>query len=895
MIQFSIVVPTLNESENVDLLLTQIFAQDLPPDTFEVIIVDDGSTDGTPDKVRLWDRHNVHLIERREKPDLIGSILTGAAAAKSNIIVVMDADLSHPPERLSALVAPIINGTHDIAVGSRYIAGGSTKNWPLHRQLLSRAGNWAARPICDVADATSGFFAFRRELAANIPDQAYGYKILLELLMANHGKIRVIEIPICFHDRIRGSSKLSLTHQQAYIQRLITLAGGTITLGTASRFATVGLLGVLIDAAIFQWMLNNGASLASAHFVSFLVAVSANYALNSKWSFREHHAGLLHWQQFARFLAVGLFALLLRGGILALLVYAWDFPPLLAIFPAILATAVVNYLGSAFYVFPNQNDRIAPDIRWRAAAIGIVAYILLLRLIYSGLAQLIPDEAYYWQYAQHMDLSFYDHPPMVAWLIWLGTSILGHNEFGVRIGALFCGMITIGYLYALTNNLYNKSTAMRAVLLLVILPIGFATGLAMLPDTPLMAAWAATLYYMERALIANQRTAWLGMGIAFGCGLLSKYTLGLLGIAALVFVIIDPTARRWLMRPHPYFAALIATLFFSPVILWNFNHEWASFSFQSNRVIDDGSHDFAVHYLIAHIAVLLTPIGFIAAIIALFAIKKDIASQIEHRRHLFVQVFTGVPFFICLLLSTFDQPRFHWTAPIWLAILPTMAWMINSTDHLHALIAKIRVGWQYTIVICVFTYAFVLHYVVLGIPGIPYHQQLAEHYFWQETAAEIEQIAEHVRNEFDMEPLVVGMSKWSVASALAFYSHDSAKLDIRSRNLFGGSGSMYEFWFPDQSAIARPVIQVGMKRPHVETIQIDRAEKSPNPLPPGQMKIQIATEKMLEHPGEIESRTIMRYDIPVRRMYYRISDGFKGTAALCDDFPEEFCNKSISQ
>jgi len=858
MTQFSIIVPTLNESENIDLLLSRIFALNFAPGSFEVIFVDDGSTDGTPDKVRAWkNQSNVHLIERREKPDLTASILAGAAAAQSDVIVVMDADLSHPPERLPAVVTPILNNTHDVAIGSRYIAGGSTENWPLYRQLLSRVGGWIARPICDVNDATSGFFAFRRELTGSISNTAHGYKILLELLMANQGKLRVIEVPICFHDRTHGTSKLSFSHQQAYIQRLITLAGGTATLNTAGRFAAVGLLGVLIDAIIFQWMISRGAGLALAHFVSFFVAATANYTLNSKWAFREHHTGYLQWHQFGRFLTVGAFALLLRGGVLALLVYIWHVPPLLAIFPAIIATAAVNYLGSAFYVFPNKEDPPSLEIRWRTAAIGIVIFIILLRLVYFGLAQLIPDEAYYWQYAQHMDLSFYDHPPMVAWLIWFGTSLLGHNEFGVRIGALLCGFVTMGYLYALAQNLYNKSTAMRTVLLLSILPMGFASGLLMTPDAPLVATWAATLYYMERALLAGQRTAWLGMGIAFGLGLLSKYTVGLLGIAALVFVIVDPTARRWMKHPHPYLAALLALLLFSPAIIWNYENNWASFAFQSNRVLAD-SYKFSVHYLIAHILILLTPVGFLAAALALFSIKKPEAHQLERRRQLFVQIFAGVPLFICFALSTFDTPRFHWTGPIWLAILPTIAWMISQTDHLSALAKRIQTSWRVTIITCIFAYAFVLHYVVLGIPGIPYHL-FTEHYFWRETAAEITQIAEEVQNQTGKEPIIVGMSKWSVASALYFYTYGKAQLDIRSRNMFGDSGAMYEFWFPSQAPTGRPIIQVGMKRRHLEKTRMGTDVK-----------------QMLDQPGAIEYRVIERYGTPVRRVYYRVSQGFKG-------------------
>lgn len=865
MTQFSIVVPTLNESENIDLLLTRLFALDFNPGSFEVIFVDDGSTDGTPDKIRIWEeKANVRLIERRKKPDLTASILAGVTAAQSNVIVVMDADLSHPPERLAAIVTPVINGSYDVAIGSRYVAGGSTENWPMHRQLLSRIGGWVARPICDVNDVTSGFFAFRRELATSISHHAHGYKILLELLMANHGKIRVTEIPICFHDRTHGTSKLSFAHQRAYIDRLLTLAGGTVTLNTAGRFAVVGLLGVFVDAIIFQWLINNDAGLALAHFVSFFVAVTTNYALNSKWSFREHHAGNLQWHRFGRFLTVGALALLMRGGVLALLVYVWHVPTFLAIFPAIFATAIINYLGSAFYVFPNEKNPPPQEIRWRTAAIGIVSFVIALRLVYFGLAQLIPDEAYYWQYAQHMAFSFYDHPPMVAWLIWLGTSILGHNEFGVRIGAILCSLIAMGYLYALAQNLYNKSTAIRTLLLVAIFPFAFASGLLMTPDAPLVAAWAAALYYLERALIAGQRIAWLGMGIAFGLGLLSKYTLGLLGIAALVFVIIDPTARRWMSRPHPYFAALLALLLFSPVIIWNYENNWASFAFQSNRVLAD-EYRFSVHYLIAHIFILLTPVGFLAAAIALFSVTqtKPENQLSERRRQLFVQVFAGVPLLIFFIISTFDAPRFHWTGPIWLALLPTIAWMIGQSNHWSTFTKRVMAGWRFTIIACVFVYAFVLHFVALGIPGIPY-QFFTEHYFWRETAAEIERIAADVKNQSGIDPIIVGMSKWSVASALYFYTHDHARLDIRARNMFGGSGAMYEFWLPSQVPSNRPIIQVGMKPRHLETVKIDQQN--------------IDVKEMLIRPGPIEYRVIERYGTPVRRIYYRISQGFKGTS-----------------
>ena len=621
-IHFSVVIPTLNEADNIDPLVIRLLALNLPQDSFEIIFVDDASTEGTPDRIRAWEgRAQVQLVERREKPDLTASILAGIAIARNEVIVVMDADLSHPPERLPALVTPVLKGSHDVAIGSRYVPGGSTEGWPLHRRWLSRIGAWLARSICDVRDPTAGFFAFRRDLAVTIPEDAHGYKILLELLMAGQGALKVVEVPICFRNRTRGASKLSFVQQWTYLQRLMTLAGGTISVGTTSRFAMVGLFGVMVDALLFQWLMNHGARLALAHITSFFVTVAVNYVLNAKWSFRLHYAGYLGWPQFGRFLTVGVLALLMRGEVLALLVDGWHVPAAWAIFPAIATTAAINYLGSAFYVWGDGQNRSSLDLRWRVFSLGVVAYMLLLRLLTIGQVELLVHEAYYWNYAQHMDLSFYDHPPMVAWLIWLGTAIIGHNEFGVRIGAFLSGLVAMGYLYAFARNRYDQSTAIRTVLLLAVLPLSVVYDM-MTPDAPLIAAWAAALYYMERALVAGRRSAWLGLGIAFGLGLLSKYTLILLGCGGLLFVILDPTARRWIRRPQPYLAVALALVLFSPVIIWNYQHHWASLLFQSARRFDPSNDGFSMHVLIMQMLFMMTPTGLLAACLALLPPRR---------------------------------------------------------------------------------------------------------------------------------------------------------------------------------------------------------------------------------------------------------------------------------
>lgn len=161
---------------------------------------------------------------------------------------------SHPPESVPAVVSPILEGQYDIAVGSRCDIPGGSINWPLHRKLLSRIGGWIARPICDVNDVTSGFFAFCRRARQQHSEMKHkAIKFCSNCSWLIMGKY-VLEIPICFRDRTHGTSK-SLFSSASRLQRLITLAGGTATLNTAGRFAIVGLIGVVIDALVFQWMM----------------------------------------------------------------------------------------------------------------------------------------------------------------------------------------------------------------------------------------------------------------------------------------------------------------------------------------------------------------------------------------------------------------------------------------------------------------------------------------------------------------------------------------------------------------------------------------------------------------------------------------------------------------
>ena len=208
--QTAVIVPTLDEAENILPLVEQIEQSDLP--FAEIIFVDDGSRDGTREIVRDLSRsHPVHLLARdAAERGLAGAIIAGAEACAAELVVVMDADLSHPPEKTPALLQPILRDEADLVIGSRYIAGGATPDWPLWRRAMSRAASLLAYPLTGVHDSMGGFFAVRRDCLLQFASRATGFKIAFEMLVRGRRKLRVREVPIVFRDRQRGKSKMSV-------------------------------------------------------------------------------------------------------------------------------------------------------------------------------------------------------------------------------------------------------------------------------------------------------------------------------------------------------------------------------------------------------------------------------------------------------------------------------------------------------------------------------------------------------------------------------------------------------------------------------------------------------------------------------------------------------------
>lgn len=222
----SVVIPTLNERENIKTIVDECLGS-LEEFNTEIIIVDDDSSDLTW-QVAAQEYETdarVRVLWRIAKPDLATAVLAGFRAASNEYCVVIDADLQHPPEKLTELIAPLTTGA-DITIGSRYIEGGRIESWSSVRRLIS-AGATRTAQVCvpesrPVSDPMSGFFAVRREIVAGVPLHPRGYKILLEIL-ANCDYETVVEVPFVFQEREKGDSKLTLAEYPTFMRHTLAL------------------------------------------------------------------------------------------------------------------------------------------------------------------------------------------------------------------------------------------------------------------------------------------------------------------------------------------------------------------------------------------------------------------------------------------------------------------------------------------------------------------------------------------------------------------------------------------------------------------------------------------------------------------------------------------------
>lgn len=619
-----------------------------------------------------------------------------------------------------------------------------------------------------------------------------------------------------------------------------------------------------LDVSLLAWLAPASDLLARHQATSFLLAASAGFLL--LWRGPWRNARFTFWRQLPPLLLILLLTLFLRGGLLASLLLMTTLPAPLAEGVTAVFSALVFLSAAWVYLHPGAGER-PREARWQGFVLGAILYSVLLRLVHLGVPELLFEEAYYWNYAQHLDIGYLDHPLMVAWTIKPFIALLGNNEFAVRAGAFLFWFATAFFAYRLARELFDKAIGWRTVLLLAVLPAYFSFGFFISPDAPLTAFWAMATYFAYRALIHDEGRAWLGLGIALGLGMISKYTIALLGAAIVLYVVIHRPARKWLGRPEPYVALAVALLLLSPVVIWNMQHDWASFAFQSHGRLVSKSV-FSLPRLLLNVLILLTPLGLLSALAvliqrkAVFASLPAVTEKTRQGFRLLVWL-TLFPLLVFTLLSLTKASKLNWTGPAWLPLLPLLALLLTDQPIPNAgkLLHWCQRAWLKTALLCLLFYGTAFQYLGLGLPAVRYPHNV--HLIgWRDFGPEIEAVVSRFERETGEQILVVGLDRNRIASGLAFYRAygQGAGQPVRnpafttaSEHLFGEVGLMYEFWFPARQQSGKTLLLVATNQSALER-EVVRSRVSAL--------------------GPIESIALRKNSQPAGQFFYRLAQGY---------------------
>ncbi len=352
--KLSLVIPTYNEKENIQNLIKKI-QEEFKENKIngEIIIVDDNSPDGTGKILEDLKKKqkNLKVIHRKGKLGLSSAVLDGWKIADGEILGVMDADLSHPPEKIKELFRIIEKGEADFTIGSRYTKGGKIKGWNFKRKVMSKTSTLLSRIYTKVKDPMTGYFMIKKEVIKDVDLNPKGFKILLEIIIK--GKYQnVKEIPITFINRIEGKSKAGTKEIFYYLQNLAGyLPHKKNVIKEFVQFGVVGGIGTLVNIVILYLLTEKvGVYYLISAIFSFIVAMSSNFILNKIWTFKEK-ARLGIGKKYLQFGLVSVLALLVNLFFLYVFTEIFGIYYIISQILAIGIALIINFLGNKIWTF----------------------------------------------------------------------------------------------------------------------------------------------------------------------------------------------------------------------------------------------------------------------------------------------------------------------------------------------------------------------------------------------------------------------------------------------------------------------------------------------------------------------------------------------------------------
>lgn len=422
----------------------------------------------------------------------------------------------------------------------------------------------------------------------------------------------------------------------------------------------------------------------------------------------------------------------------------------------------------------------------------IVVALTLFRLWTMSSIELVPDEGYYWLWSRFPSAGYYDHPPMIAWWIWLSTHVLGDTQLGIRAPPILSVAVASMAVYTTVMELYGDSMLARRAaiwlnaMLLVSIGVIFAT-----PDAPSVMFWALTIWLLARLRRTGNPMLWILIGLMAGLGCVGKYTNFFIGPGILLWLIVDPKAARWRFSPWLLAGGAVAFVAFSPVLYWNAVHDWLSFRKQFGRIGDHHFQPTSVLELLAGQFGLLNPLIAILAATACWRFFR------QRNR-------TGDPFVFLVALtapllaylaihSLHDRVHANWPAPAYPALAiaaAVFAGRLTTGIHLPriaALAVPVGVGLS-SAVLLLFALPVGNHF--------PWKSPADNVLGWKALVAELDSQRQQTGAQW------IATTDYGLLGEIAFYSHDPAHVqEIVERE-------RYSYETPDPVMAAQPALLV---------------------------------------------------------------------------------------
>ena len=343
------------------------------------------------------------------------------------------------------------------------------------------------------------------------------------------------------------------------------------------------------------------------------------------------------------------------------------------------------------------------DSRLILKTVVTVLALVALRLAAAAWTPLTFDEAYYWMWSKNLAFGYYDHPPMVAFVIRAGTVIAGDTELGVRLVSILLALPMSFAVYRTASILFGgQRVAATATILLNVTLMAAVGTLIVTPDAPLLVASSFVLFFLAKVLETGRGAWWLAVGIAVGVALLSKYTALFFGPAIVIWLATVPKLRRWLVSPWPYLGGLAALALFSPVILWNAEHHWVSFIKQMGRArIEDFKPTFIAELIPTQIA-FATPLIWSLGAMGLYALGTRKAGATAARSLINAIFWTIAIYFTWHSLHA--RVEANWFAPVYpaFAIAAAVAGHLTRWEVREQRLANFCLRWAAPVGILMF-------------------------------------------------------------------------------------------------------------------------------------------------------------------------------------------------